>query len=497
MLVSGPAGPTDRSGIWILSLSSGELHKLTDDAMAGAALSPDQLRIVFRRTSSPGIWIMNATGEDQRKLLAAPLDGAHDARLAWFPDGRRIAYSTNSSDFSIENYDLSTGHRTVMLTDRKGGEFCLTADGRLIYTRLEDPPNEKSSNLWEVGYDTRSGQIRGSPVKLTNWSGFLFSSVGTSADGSRIFFLRLHYQNNVYVGELVDNGTRLTDAKRFSFEQWASWPTGWTRDGLDVFFNSDRDGQPAIFRQSITARDAVRLAQDEVEQRDARISPDGQSLLFLEGSPNQKSDMRGHLIRAGLDGGQKMVLFSVYGHSSPKRIDPLVSVSAEGHPAFRCPTLPSAACILSEERDGQIVFTAFDPIQGRKAEKLSVPASGLTFWDLSSDGRWIAFGRNDETNGRIRLASLAGEPSKEIWADHLTHLLSAAWSREGDALFVTAFASKGAPLVRVSMDGKTQILYRGLKYVENPVVSPDGRRIAFGEMTEDGNAWIMDSQPRR
>jgi hypothetical protein len=36
------------------------------------------------------------------------------------------------------------------------------------------------------------------------------------------------------------------------------------------------------------------------------------------------------------------------------------------------------------------------------------------------------------------------------------------------------------------------MLYRGLKYVENPVASPDGRYLAFGEMTEDGNAWILD-----
>jgi hypothetical protein len=42
------------------------------------------------------------------------------------------------------------------------------------------------------------------------------------------------------------------------------------------------------------------------------------------------------------------------------------------------------------------------------------------------------------------------------------------------------------------MDGKTHMLYRGLKYVENPVASPDGRYLAFGEMTQDGNAWVLD-----
>jgi len=47
-------------------------------------------------------------------------------------------------------------------------------------------------------------------------------------------------------------------------------------------------------------------------------------------------------------------------------------------------------------------------------------------------------------------------------------------------------------LLRVRLDGKAQMLYRGLKYVENPFPSPDGRYLAFGEMTEDGNAWVLD-----
>ena len=67
---------------------------------------------------------------------------------------------------------------------------------------------------------------------------------------------------------------------------------------------------------------------------------------------------------------------------------------------------------------------------------------------------------------------------------------------DGKALFVTAFASKGAPLLRVGLDGDTRVLYRGLKYVENPVASPDGRHLAFGEMTQEGNAWVMDASSK-
>lgn len=495
--MSGPAGPKDRSGVWILSLATGELHKLVDDALGGAALSPDQSLIIFRRTSVPEIWIMTATGGEPRKLLSVSPDSVHDSRLAWFPDSRRIAFASASragDEFSIQSYDPSTGQTRIILSDRKGGDFCLTPDGRIIYSRLEDAPNEKSANLWEAGIDLRTAQLRGVPRRLTNWPGSLFSALGSTSDGTRLFFIRLHYQNSVYIGQLEENGARLVSPRRFSFEQWTNWPTGWSRDGQAVFFNSDRESRLDIFRQPLGGRDVVMmLASGADERRDGRLSPDGKWLLYLSW-PLQPAARRGRLMRAAIAGGPVQEVFPVAGYSKRMRTDPLVSISAEGHPAFRCPSVSGALCVLSEEIQDQVVFTAFDPLEDRKAELLRLPVSSFNFWDLSPDGNWIALGKNEETSGRIRLISLAGEPPREIETGGWTHLLSVAWASDGKALFVTAFASKGAPLLRVPLDGsKTQMLYRGLKYVENPVASPDGRYLAFGEMTEDGNAWVLDT----
>lgn len=501
MLVSGPAGPKDRSGIWILTLSTGVLHKLVDDALGGAALSPDESHIVFRRTSVPEIWIMKTTGEEPRKLLGVSADSVHDARLAWFPDGRRIAFASASragEAFSIQAYDLETGRTSVILSDPKGGEFCLTPDGRMIYSRLEDAPNEKSANLWEAEIDFRTAQIRGASRRLTNWPGSLFSALGSTRDGSQLFFIRLRNQNSVYVGQLADSNTRLKDPRRFSFEQWTNWPSGWTLDSQAVFFNSDSRGRPDIFQQPIGGRAVVALAQGSGERKDARLSPDGKWLLYLSWPSDNGNVVRGagRLIRSSVDGATSQVVFPVTGYSNRVRTDPMVSISAEGHPAFRCPLVPGAPCVLSEETDGQVVFTRFDPLQGRSTEITRLPVSGLSFWDLSPDGRWIAFGKNAETSGRIRLLSLNGDPPRDIQVGDWTHLLSAAWAMDGKALFVTAFASKGAPLLRVGLDGDTRVLYRGLKYVENPVASPDGRYLAFGEMTQEGNAWVMDASSK-
>lgn len=497
-MVSGPAGPKDRSGIWLLPLATGQLQKIADDSLGGAALSPDEQHIVFRRTSVPEIWVMKVTGEDSRKLLSIPRDSVHDSRLAWFPDGRRFAYARASragDEFSIRSYDLATGKSDVILSDPKAGDFCLTSDGRLIYSRLEAAPNEKSANLWESDIDLTTGRLRGAPRRLTNWPRSLFSALGSTRDSRRLFFIRLQYQNSVYIGELQAEGTQVVRPRRFSFEQWTNWPTGWSRDSEAVFFNSDSRGLPDVFKQAVDGRHVVALADSRDERRDARLSPDGKWLLYFEWphGPAGTARGQGRLMRVRAGGGPSHNVFPVTGYTSRVRTDPMVSISAEGHPAFRCSLQPGTPCVLSEQRGDQVVFTAFDPVEGKRSELVRMPTSDFTFWDLSPDGRFIATGKNEETSGRIRLWPLAGQPARDVHVQGWTHLLSVAWAADGKALFITAFASEGAPLLRVRLDGTTQMLYRGLKYVENAVTSPDGRYLAFGEMTQDGNAWVLDT----
>ncbi len=92
----------------------------------------------------------------------------------------------------------------------------------------------------------------------------------------------------------------------------------------------------------------------------------------------------------------------------------------------------------------------------------------------------------------MRLALGGGAP-REISAGLWTHLESIAWAADGKALFVTGFESKGSHLLRVSLDGKAQLLYRGGKYVESPVPSPDGRYLAFSDMSVQSNAWVFQN----
>ena len=75
-----------------LGRGTGYAAPLTDDG-DNAAWSPDGSTIAFDRAD--GIWLMNADGSNQRKLLDVPGTYVYH-RPDWSPDGRQIAFAADS-----------------------------------------------------------------------------------------------------------------------------------------------------------------------------------------------------------------------------------------------------------------------------------------------------------------------------------------------------------------------------------------------------------------
>ena len=90
-------------------------------------------------------------------------------------------------------------------------------------------------------------------------------------------------------------------------------------------------------------------------------------------------------MRIPLAGGPAEAVMDVTGHPVILTgTDPTNSVG--GYPSFRCPA-HAGNCVLAESGENQIVFTAFDPVQGRKSELAKVAIDpDVANWDLSPDG---------------------------------------------------------------------------------------------------------------
>jgi hypothetical protein len=202
-------------------------------------------------------------------------------------------------------------------------------------------------------------------------------------------------------------------------------------------------------------------------------------------------------MRVAVEGGEPQAALRVAGYPGPVRVGPegtSPTMAAAGHPRFRCPTAPGAPCVLSERVENQVIFSAFDPVEGRRGEIARVEAEPRrpAFWDLSPDGRWIALAARHDTSGRILLLPLAGQERREIVAGKWTRLEAVAWAADANAMFVTSYSSNGFFLVRVPLTGEAELLYTGRYYVDSPVASPDGRYLVFGEITPEGNVWVID-----
>jgi hypothetical protein len=280
-------------------------------------------------------------------------------------------------------------------------------------------------------------------------------------------------------------------------DEWVSWPTALIRNCEAILFHSNRDGVLNIFRQGINLNEPEAIVRSQGENRDARISPDGRWILYLSWTKPQ--DRAGRLMRVSAAGGEPQPVFSINGYPGPPadegRGPRPAPYAGEGNARFRCPSTTGAPCVLSEKLGNEIVFTAFDPIEGRKSEltRASLEPFHAYFWDLSPEGSQIAFGVSEETSGIIRVISLARQAPRDIDVKRWANLTSVAWAPDGNALFAAGWSSKGSPLLRVFLDGRIQLLSRDDLYIENLVPSSDGRKIAFGDAkAARGNIWLID-----
>lgn len=491
----------------MLSTLTGEIRKLADDGWM-ASFSPNGGRIAFLTSANNEIWVMGPKGENPHRFATVgPDNDIFD--FAWSPDGERIAYvkvrgvnaGFNSLESAIEIRDISRGEPRVLLARPRIGALAWTSDGRLIYSTAEPPPRQDANDLWELALDPRTAQPVGEPRRVAGWLAQSVESITVSTDCRRIALTRGRTQCNVYVGDLGPGDSGLKAVRRLTQNDRLDWPSGWSADSRSVFFHSDRNGDFDLFRQGLSERAAQPLLLGAGDVRAAQLSPDGRWILYLAWGEfdNRSGDTKVRLMRLPVAGGPASPVLETTGNWGT--CEGGVGVDTEGswsYPAFRCPSVPSAPCVISEASQKQVVFSAFDPAGGRKGELARVDTDpGRAAWDLSPDGSRIALAKFDLGAGLpVKVITLADKGVREIPLKGWSNPMAVAWSRGGKDLFVMNYAVKGSTLLSVDPAGRVRVLYdlfgKG-KYLTNPHPSPDGRSLAFAQSTAGSNVWILET----
>jgi len=493
----------------VLSTLTGDIRKLADDGFM-AAFSPDGRQVAYITGLTAEIWLMGPKGENPRRVVSAGAGGVFSS-LSWSPDGTRLAcLKFASSDFShstVEIRDLVGGPPEAVVTAPRVSAATWAPDGRLLFARGDPAPTQESYGLWELALDPQTAKPAGAPRQLAAWLSQSVGSMSVSRDGRRVMMTRGRTRSNVYVGE-VSAVAGLTNVRQVTEDDRVNWPSAWTPDGRAVLFHSDRNGDFDLLRQGLTDREAQTVLLGPEEDRLARISPDGKWLLYLAQASlaTDSTPMRIRVMRMPAGGGPAEAVLETAGNWG--RGEAIVAVDGDynwSFPDFRCPAAPgSGPCVIAEAAGPtQTVFTAFDPVSGRKGEvaRVDLPVDWLA-WDLSPDGTRVAyatFAFFSFSAQPLRVLTLADKSERKIPLKNWLNPTAITWAPSGQEVYVTNWSVRGGTLFSVDMTGRLRVLRdlsgKGL-YLGALRPSPDGRLLAFGEATAGSNAWVLDAQQR-
>jgi Tol biopolymer transport system component len=228
---------------------------------------------------------------------------------------------------------------------------------------------------------------------------------------------------------------------------------------------------------------------------DARISPDGNWILYLTFRAEEKESAQFNVMRVPVNGGQP---------------DLVTSTTETSYAGIRCAQAPSECVIAERSSDAtQLIFTSFDPLKGRGRElaKFDIDLNVTYRWDLSPDGTRLAILKYSD--GAIHILPIGGQSSQKIAVKGWNNLQSVSWDANGKSLFASSLTPSSAVLLRVSFQGKANILWEqkggiaaGRPWSDEPlggpsapwaVASPDGRHLAIYSWSFSSNMWMIEN----
>ncbi len=500
LVASGFSSLTYVPAVWTVSVTGATPSLLRIRAREGVP-SPDGTRIAFITDDRSAIWMMGASGEDARRVIAGSPQDTFPL-VFWSPDGRRLAFQRrhyaperrgpNLSEpnaafefyyeHSYRSVDLATGRMTANTPEMWMNSASALPDGRLLFLRRY-PPDSDPAQLWEVRTNPATGAFLDAPRKIAipadRSERVLMKGISATADGKQILVLRDFNYNAVFVGDFSASPPRIGNIRRLTFDNQANYPHAWTPDSREVIFESNRrNGNYDLYKQNVDRRTPQPIVTTRLTEILPQLGPDGRWVLYSA------------RVAGGEHSGAKLMRVPVDG-GTPEEV-PIGGPLDE----FRCALGRGKRCVLRTTVQHQYyAFYELDPIRGRGRELARTPWTPqvLGDWDISPDGAEVAIPNHDSRDARIRVVSLESGPNhpneREITLPGLADLRGVVWAADGRAWFVSVDTTVGNRLLYVWPDGRFQSLGDISGWA---VPSPDGRRMAFLNRIITVNAWMLE-----
>ena len=467
--------------IWTASVFGGA-PRLVKSQIWISAISPQGTSIAYVDKDRHRLWVMDANGDNAHMVLE-DMKG-QVLTLAWSCEGHRLAYLVeNQNSESIRTISLIGGKPSDIISDANiatdplyGSALLWLPDGRLLFPVVE-PANDGSVNLWAVATNQEAGTASGKPIRITNWQRSFPLVPTASASGQRLLVLKGHTASDVFVAEWKKDNVGLDVPRNLTQGDANQSPDGWFRDSRSILFTSDRTGRGQISRLQLEPVTATAIAPGPDTQVAPEISPDGAWIIYWS-APDIKADTL-RVMRAPAAGG------------SPQQI---LQFPSDNTTYIHCPSRPGSSCVLSRMENDQLTFYAFDALNGQRTKALAKThlQSKFLTWNISQDGARIVLASEDLLPGQVRILDMRTGRESNLSLPKGS-LQGIGWTSDSKSLIVSK-CSDECFLARVELDAKTTVLLHGgiNQTYSNPVASPDGRRMAFGQQVSNNNAWLLE-----
>jgi serine/threonine protein kinase/Tol biopolymer transport system component len=478
--------------LWSVSIAKSEPSRLASDCgPAAVARGSGRIACVTKRRS---IDILDGRGA--RSPLVA-LAGHVDLvpALSWSPDEERLAYVVVHSESrerrtALETIATSGGAPAVVVEDIRLVNLLTWAgltwlpDGRLVYALSEVATAGSASktnatmgaSLW-----ARAVSLDGTPGEpsLLATVGGSPGPISVTTDGTRMAYVRLDRQIDVYVAALARPGP--LDAWRFTLHDGVDYPVDFARDG-SLLFISDRQGHPAsLFQQRLDEHDPTVLVPDVPAQAGGSVTPDGRGLVWFR--PVDQARGRWQLIAVD-EPTQSPRVVAESRQSRQKRL-----------PLVRCATVSSGPCVVAEGADDNPRFVEIDPKRGRVRDIARIRVSDPWFvtWDLDGRGERIVVADGRQALYLVSVKDGTSTPLPDLpascWPEHIK------WAPDGSWLLVSCgtWTASRCWIIRYDLEGRTDLLWERQACVTPRVfISPDARRVAFSMIPLDTDVWMLE-----